>query len=105
MLALPENVIEPASLQPFSVVPEDGTEPLVGPVKNFVVPLMLSQDDGGLERSEEMVGVQVIDMSLPGALNILSAYPEDGEDMDLVSNFSHLDIKARPNLAIFWLPG
>jgi len=97
MLALPENVIEPASLQPFSVVPEDGTEPLVGPVKNFVVPLMLSQDDGGLERSEEMVGVQVIDMSLPGALNILSAYPEDGEDMDLVSNFSHLDINARPS--------
>lgn len=97
MLVLPENVIEPASLQPFSEVPEDGTEPLVGPVKNFVVPLMLSQDDGGLERSEEMVGVQVIDMSLPGALNILSAYPEDGEDMDLVSNFSHLDINARPS--------
>ena len=97
MLVLPENVIEPASLQPFSVVPEDGTEPLVGPVRNFVVPLMLSQDDGGLERSEEMVGVQVIDMSLPGALNILSAYPEDGEDMDLVSNFSHLDINARPS--------
>ena len=36
-------------------------------------------------------------MSLPGALNILSAYPEDGEDMDLVSNFSHLDINARPS--------
>lgn len=99
MVALPENVLEEASLLEYAQEHSE-VEALVGPFRHFTVPLLVTGDDGLLVGSEEMVGVLVVDMSRIGAEQILSLYSEESADADLINHFSNTDPGARPDLAV-----
>ena len=98
LLALPENILDDASLRRQSEPLEDGGEPLVGPYKTFAAPLLISGLDGRLEQSGESCNVLVVDMSLPGVGDCLHPFVEDGTDVDLTNHFINSDPGARPSL-------
>ena len=87
LIAVPENVLDEASLQEHSQVPDGGTEPLVCPYKHFSAPLLVTGDGGLLEQTGELCGATVIDMSRPGVDELLSPYSEEIADVDLNNNF------------------
>ena len=99
LIALPENVIDEASLQEHSSDLSEG-DALVGPYRHFTVPLLVTGEDGLLTQTGEVVGVLVMDMSRPGAEQILGAYAEESTDVDLINHFSNVDPGARPDLAL-----
>ena len=97
LLALPGGTVDEENLLHFSVS-EDGTDPLVGPYVLFDVPLLVQQPGGELVNSGDLVSVLVVDMSLPGALDMIFPYPTDEEaDVDLVNNFAASEAGARPS--------
>ena len=96
MLVVPDQVIEPGSLLQFSMLPEDGSEPLIGPHNVFSVPLVTFTADGVIMDPGELVTVMALDMSLPDISGLVKPYPEDEEEEDLINHFSPADSRARP---------
>ena len=54
LLALPENILDDASLRRHSEQVEGGGEPLVGPYRAFAVPLLVSSADGWIPATPAM---------------------------------------------------
>ena len=97
LLVVPELSLDEESLEAHSQIPPEGGEPLVGPYITYTVPLLTMGEDGVLGTVGEDLNVMVVDMSLPGIKDLVTSYPEEGDDLDVIILFGAADPSARPD--------
>ena len=99
LLTIPDHVVEEESLQLLAQADDVSVEALVGPFSKFQVPMMITGESGTLEQAEELYSVVVMDLSVPAASQVISAFPEEGDDQDLLNLFVPSDVQAHPDFA------
>ena len=88
------RIIDEEALVQYLVTEVEGQEALIGPYKLFQG--LLTGESGHLVLAEDLGGVLVMDMSLPGAAGMNQPFSDD-VDLDLVNGFAAFDFQGHPD--------
>lgn len=88
------RIIDEEALVQYLVTEVEGQEALIGPYKLFQG--WLTGESGHLVLAEDLGGVLVMNMSLPGAAGMNQPFSDD-VDLDLVNGFAAFDFQGHPD--------